>query len=237
MTRVLLGSGGFRGEARRDFLCAQMREFFGDIKQLLFVPYAGGDYDKYVNLMIDAGFHAGYDLVGIHTFDDAAVAIENAEAVYVGGGNTFRLLDKLHSNGTLQAIKQRVAGGMPYMGVSAGSNVACPTMQTTNDMPIVYPPSFDSLNIVPYQLNAHYFDGATFVKHNDAFEQHFGETRLDRIREFHECNDTPVIGLREGSVIVNEHGKALLRGDSGAIFLKGEQAKEVADGSNLLDYL
>jgi dipeptidase E len=93
------------------------------------------------------------------------------------------------------------------------------------------------LNIVPYQLNAHYFDGATFVKHNEEFEQHFGETRLDRIREFHECNDTPVIGLREGSVIVHENGRALLRGNSCAIFLKGEEAKEVADGSDLLDYI
>jgi len=237
MTRVLLGSGGFRGEVRRDFLCAQMRDFFGDIRQLLFVPYAGDDYGKYVELMIDAGFNAGYDLVGIHAFDDAVTAIENAEAIYVGGGNTFRLIDQLHSNGTLQAIKKRVAGGMPYMGVSAGSNVASPTMKTTNDMPIVYPPSFDSLGLVSYQLNAHYFDGATFVKHHDEFEQHFGETRLDRIREFHECNDTPVIGLREGSVIVNQDGKAMVRGNSAAIFLKGLQVAEVADGSDLLKHL
>jgi len=94
-----------------------MREFFGDIQQLLFVPYAGGDYDKYVNLMIDAGFHAGYDLVGIHTFDDAAVAVENAEAVYVGGGNTFRLIDKLHSNGKQQCV-QRLVNVQRCAGVS-----------------------------------------------------------------------------------------------------------------------
>lgn len=237
MTRVLLGSGGFRGDERRDFLTSQMREFFGDIKQLLFVPYAGGDYDKYVELMVEAGFHAGYDLVGIHTFDDPVAAIDAAEAIYVGGGNTFRLIKELHGNGTLKAIKRRVAGGMPYMGVSAGSNIACPTMQTTNDMPIVYPPSFDSLNLVDYQLNAHYFDGATFVKHNDEYEQHFGETRLDRIREFHECNDAPVVGLREGSVIVHDNGKAMLRGNSAAVFLKGKPATEISDGSDLLQHL
>ncbi|MBC8369558.1 MAG: dipeptidase PepE [Planctomycetes bacterium] len=237
MTRVLLGSGGFRGDDRREFLCEQMRDFFGDISQLLFVPYAGGNYDQYLTAMIEAGFDAGYELVGIHSFDDAVEAVNNAQAIYVGGGNTFRLIKKMHENNTLQAIQRRVAAGMPYMGVSAGSNIACPTMQTTNDMPIVFPPSFDSLGLVAYQLNAHYFDGATFVKEGEQYLQHFGETRLDRIREFHECNDTPVIGLREGSVIVNENGKAILRGNSAVVFLKGQPACEVADGSDLLKSL
>ncbi|MFT7516463.1 MAG: dipeptidase E [Myxococcota bacterium] len=237
MTRILLGSGGFRGNERREFLCEQMREFFGDIKQLLFVPYAGGDYDGYVNEMTAAGFNAGYELVGIHTFDDAVDAVKKAEAIYVGGGNTFRLIKELHEGKTLQAIKERVAAGMPYMGVSAGSNVACPTMQTTNDMPIVYPPSFDSLNLVSYQLNAHYFDGATYVKQDDAYLQHFGETRRDRIREFHQCNDLPVVGLREGSVIVHQNQRALLRGNSAVIFLKGKEPLEIADGEDLLQYL
>jgi dipeptidase E len=235
--KALLGSGGFRGEARRDFLVAQMREFFGDISQLLFVPYAADDYDKYVSRMKEAGFDAGYDLVGVHSFPDPVEAINNAEAVYVGGGNTFRLINQLHRNGTLEAIKKRVDRGMPYMGVSAGSNVACPTMQTTNDMPIVYPPSFDSLGLVPYQLNAHYFDGATFIEANDEYHQHFGETRQDRIYEYHECNETPVIGLREGSVIIHSDDSAVVRGNSAVLFLPRQEPQEIAEHSDLMQLL
>jgi len=118
--------------------------------------------------------------------------VREAEAIFVGGGNTFRLLATLYRLGLLEPIRQRVRAGMPYLGVSAGTNVACPTMQTTNDMPIVQPPSFAALGLVPFQVNAHYFFGKTFVQYGEEYVEHFGETRDERLRAFHEENDTPV---------------------------------------------
>src|SRR5262249_48313576 len=161
--------------------------------RLLFVPYALADHDGYVRLLVERGYHAGYPIDGIHTHADPKAAVLDAEAVFVGGGNTFRLIDELYRRDLLGGVRQRVAGGPPYFGISAGSNVACPTMQTTNDMPIVRPPSFDALGLVPFQINPHYFTGPTHVKVGDGYVEHLGETRDDRIREYHELNDPPVV--------------------------------------------
>jgi dipeptidase E len=231
--RLLLASGGFRTEERIRFLAEQMRSFFGGVERLLFVPYALRDHDAYVRTMIERGIHAGYELDGIHRHADPAAAVHQAEAIFVGGGNTFRLLAELYRLGLLDVIRERVRAGVPYLGISAGTNVACPTIQTTNDMPITRPPSFDALGLVPFQVNAHYFTGQTYVKRDDGFHEHFGETRDDRIREFHEMNDTPVVGLWEGGVLRLESGRLRLLGAPARIFRKGQEPRDVEPGAHL----
>jgi dipeptidase E len=219
--RVMLGSGGFRTPERIRFLTDEMRAHFGAVRRLLFVPYALADHDAYVQHMVEVGLNAGYELDGIHRQADPRAAVRGAEAIFVGGGNTFRLVSELHRRGLITVIRERVQAGLPYLGVSAGSNVACPTLKTTNDMPITQPPSFEALNLVPFQLNPHYFAGRTHVKVGDAYEEHFGETRDDRIREFHEMNDAPVIGLWEGGVLLCDGQRIELRGAPARIFRRG----------------
>jgi dipeptidase E len=200
--RVLLGSGGFRTDERKALLTEEMRRHFGGVRQVLFVPYALGDHDEYLRLLHEKGLDGGYSIDGLHTHADPKAAVRDAEALFVGGGNTFRLLTALYRFDLLDIIKERVHEGLPYLGISAGSNVACPTMQTTNDMPIVMPPSFAALGLVPFQINPHYFSGSTYVKVGDSsYTEHYGETRDDRLREYHELNDTPVMGLAEGGLI------------------------------------
>lgn len=233
--RVLLGSGGFGSEERREFLRAEMRSFFGDVKTILFVPYALHDHQRYLEKMVELGFGAGYELVGIDSFADPVAAVAKAEAIYVGGGNTFRLTHDLQRFSLLEPIRQRVAAGMPYLGVSAGSNVACPTMQTTNDMPIVLPASFETLGLVPLQLNTHYYPGQVWVKESEGFIEHYGETRLDRIKEYHEMNALPVLGLREGTFLRREGAHYELRGGSSILFRPGQPEEELHAGLDLSD--
>jgi dipeptidase E len=232
--RALLGSGGFRSKERQANFFAEMQDFFGkEVEEILFVPYALHDHDAYVKAMRDQGFGAGYRLRGIHEFPDPREAVRQAQAVYVGGGNSFRLVHSLQQHGLLEVLREQVAGGLPYLGVSAGCNVACPTMMTTNDMPIVQPASFEGLGLVPYQVNAHYFRGQTWVKEEGDFLEHFGETRDDRIREFHEMNATPVIGLPEGGVLRNEAGQVELKFTSAVLFQPGESPKNFAPGFDI----
>jgi dipeptidase E len=221
--RVLLGSGGYRTPERVSLLAAAMHAFFGDVSRLLFVPYALSDHDGYVKAMTERGLHAGYELDGIHRHADPVRAVEEARGIFIGGGNTFRLLHELYRRDLLDVLRDRVRAGLPYLGISAGSNVACPTMQTTNDMPIVQPPSFRALALVPFQLNPHYFLGQTFVKVGDSFVEHFGETRDERLREFHEMNDTPVLGLWEGGLIRWEGAHGTLVGAAARVFHKGKE--------------
>jgi dipeptidase E len=232
--RVLLGSGGFRTEERVRFLAEQMRSFFGEVERLLFVPYALQDHDRYVATLVEKGIKgiaAGYRLDGIHRHADPERAVREAPALFVGGGNTFRLLAELNRLHLLGPIRERVLGGMPYLGISAGTNVACPTIKTTNDMPITWPPSLDALGLVPFQINPHYFTGQVHVQQGDGYEQHFGETRDDRIREFHEMNDTPVVGLWEAGLLRVEQGRVLLLGAPARVFRKGQEPADFAPGS------
>ncbi len=233
MTRILLGSGGFRTAERRERLVQAMRRHFGDIERLLFVPYAGGDLDAYVQAITDAGLNAGYVLEGIHRAADPVAAIATADGIYVGGGNTFRLIDRMHRLGLVEPIRERVRAGVPYMGVSAGSNVACPTMMTTNDMPIVQPPSFEALGLVPFQLNAHYILGAGHYEVGGVLVKHYGETRDDRINEFHEENDTSVIGLWEGGLLWCVDGSVRLEGARARVFVKNREAVDVEPPAEL----
>jgi dipeptidase E len=228
--RLLLGSGGFRTEERVQLLVSEMRAFFGSVKRLLFIPYALQDHDGYVQMLIKRGLDAGYELDPIHKHTEPTDAVRRAEAIYIGGGNTFRLLQELYRFGLVGLIRTQVLAGMPYLGISAGTNVACPTIKTTNDMPITWPPVLNSLNMVPFQVNAHYFTGQTFVKHGETMQEHFGETRDERLREFHEMNDTPVIGLWEGGILHVDDAGVRLVGSPARIFRKGQTPVDVEPG-------
>jgi dipeptidase E len=242
--RVLLGSGGFRTPERVAVLSAEMRSFFGPVPRLLFLPYALADHDGYVRVLTEKGINAGYELDGIHRHADPVRAVREAAALFVGGGNTFRLLADLYRHGLLGPIRERVRAGAPYLGISAGCNVACPTIKTTNDMPITQPPNLDALALVPFQVNAHYFTGQTWVVSSAAppagdvpGQQHFGETRDERLREYHEMNDLPVVGLWEGGLLRCEAGRVQLLGAEARVFRKGEPPVDAAPGTDLAGLL
>lgn len=243
--RIALGSGGFRGEERLAFIQNAAREHFAGVPRIVFIPHALDDHDAYTSMMIEKELNGGRPLVGLHTLGDPAAAMEEAEAVWVGGGNSFRLVKALHEMGIIDIVRRRVlAGEMRYMGASAGANVACPTMQTTNDMPIVYPPSFDAFGIVPFQINAHYHPGQVSYQREEGgpYLSHFGESRDLRIKEFHEVNDAPVLGLYEGAMlfIEGERGNQAamrLEGAPCRVFVKGADAYEVEPGADVSSFI
>jgi dipeptidase E len=235
--RILLGSGGYRTPERVAFLAGQMQAFFGKVERLLFLPYALRDHDGYVRTMTERGIHAGYALDGIHRHPDPREAVRQAEALFVGGGNTFRLLSELYRLGLLDSIRERVRAGVPYLGISAGTNVACPTVKTTNDMPITAPPSLDALGLVPFQVNPHYFTGQTFVREGEGYREHFSETRDERLAEFHELNDTPVVGLWEAGMLWVEGGRITLSGAGARVFRKGQPPRDAEPGADLAEFL
>jgi dipeptidase E len=230
---LLLGSGGFRTPERVALWAEQMRTVLGSVSRVLFVPYALADHDGYVRVLTERGLNAGYPFDGIHLAPNPVATVREAEAIFIGGGNTFRLLAALYRLGLLDPIRDRVRGGTPYLGISAGTNVACPTIRTTNDMPIVEPPSLTALGLVPFQVNPHYYTGSNWVRHGDEFVEHFGETRDDRIREFHEENDTPVVGLWEGGVLRVEGSRVEPIGAAARVFRRGESAIDVEAGTDL----
>ena len=222
---LLISNSTLHGSGYLDHAEAEIRSFLGDLKRVLFVPYALFDRDKYSATAQQRFEKMGYGLTSIHTASDPVQAVKETDAIFIGGGNTFRLLKALYDYELLGPIRERVAGGIPYVGSSAGSNVAGPTIRTTNDMPIVQPPSFDALRLVSFQLNPHYLDA-------DPNSTHMGETREERIMQFLEENETPVIGLREGAMLRIENGTTILHGSSGArIFRTGETPEEVMPGS------
>ncbi len=228
---LLLSSSRVHGSGYLGYCHGEMRELLGDARRVLFVPHALHDRDGYAGMARRRFAELGWGLDSLHAAGDPAAAVASAEALFIGGGNTFRLLSCLYELDLLPAILSRVEAGMPYMGASAGSNVACPTIKTTNDMPIVQPPSFVALGLVPFNINAHYLDP-------DPDSTHQGETRETRIREFHEENDPPVIGLREGGMLEIRDGRMRLRGTAGArIFHQGATPREAAPGDDLSDLL
>lgn len=235
--RLLLGSGGFSTEERRNGWKREIDDFLGSLKKVLFIPYALADHDGYVRGIKDWGFHGpNRETIGIHRTKNPRKAIEEAEVISVGGGNSFRLLSGLYEHNLIEAIQEKVSGGTPYVGVSAGTNMAAPTMKTTNDMPITMPPSLNSLNLIPFQINPHYFAGATHIKmENGSYIPYGGETRDDRIREFHEMNNTTVLGLWEGSILRIEGIKATLTGHQARarLFRKGEPHMELYGPSDI----
>jgi dipeptidase E len=217
-----LFAGGYLDHAE-----AEIRDFLGDRKGALFVPYALHDRDAYADTAQQRFKRMGYQLTSIHTAKDPVAAINDAQALFIGGGNTFRLLKALYDFDLLDPIRRRVAEGMAYIGSSAGSNVAAPTIMTTNDMPIVQPPSFAALGLVSFQINPHYLDA-------DPKSTHMGETREQRLLQFLEENSTPVAALREGAMLRIESGVTMLKGSSGArIFRPGLEPVETSPGDQL----
>ena len=224
MKRILLASTStVYGGTYLSYLQDELIDFFTGIDEILFVPYArpsGITHDEYTQIAQQFFNRVGKSIVGLHTFADTKKAIRQAKAIFTGGGNTFVLVNRLYGLEVMDVLREAVENGTLYMGTSAGSNIAGQTMQTTNDMPIVYPPSFKTLGLVPFNINPHYLDP-------DPQSKHKGETRETRIKEFHVFNDTPVIGLREGSWLRVEDEKVSLKGDLTArIFLKGQEPYE-----------
>jgi dipeptidase E len=202
--------------------------------ELTFIPYALADHDGYTAQVREALAPLGIRVVGLHTAADPAAAAGQAQAIFTGGGNTFRLLKTLYELDLLEPIRERARGGMPYLGASAGTNIAGPTVRTTNDMPIVEPPSLTALGLVPFQLNPHYLDP-------DPTSRHMGETREKRIAEFHEVNDVPVLGLREGTWLRVDGATATVGGGAttagrgpARLFRPGTALEVAGDVSDLL---
>ncbi len=232
--RLLLSSNSTApGEAYLGFPSPYIKSFLGNKKvKALFIPYAGVtfSFDEY-EAKVNAAFEAiGHEVVGIHHFDNKQKAIEDAEAIIVGGGNTWQLVRMLHDQDLMPAIKKKVENGCPYIGWSAGSNIACPTLRTTNDMPIIDPKGFDTIGLVPFQINPHYLDANP--------DGHAGETREQRINEFIEINpNTYVVGLRELTLLKYENNKLDLLGERTArIFKKNTAPYELKTGDSF-DFL
>lgn len=227
---LLLSTSTVHGTAYLEHAFFELRDFLGGVRRVLFVPFALKDQDGYAARARSTFAEIGYALDSLHETADPARALANAEAVFCGGGNTFRLLKTLYDHNLMGLLRQRAREGMLYSGASAGSNLACPTIKTTNDMPIAQPPSFEALGLVSFQINPHYVDA-------DPASRHMGETRETRLKEFHEENDTPVVGLREGAMLRVKDGSVELRGQAGArVFRRGLAPVEVAPPS-LLDEL
>ena len=217
---LLISNSVCHGRPYLDHCADAIRQFLGGIATITFVPYAAKDWDGYVRQVRSALAGFGLKVESVHETGPWPHTLPDNPAVFVGGGNTFRLLKTIQDSRLLDQIRRRVLDGMRYMGSSAGANLACPTIKTTNDMPIVQPADFNALGLVSFQINPHYID-------TDPNSTHMGETREKRIAEFHEENDLTVVGLREGSWIVVDQGRATLHGETGArIFVKGKAPAE-----------
>ena len=229
MELLLLSNSTLPGEPFFQWPRAYVAAYLNGRKRLAFVPFAAPpeQQDAYVEKVSAVFTELGIELVSLHGPGDPLKTLDQADAVAVGGGNTFLLLRTLYRTGLVKAITEKVRKGMPYVGWSAGSNVACPTIMTTNDMPIVEPPSMHAMNLVPFQINPHYLDA------NPA--GHAGETREQRIEEFIEVNPAVyVVGLREGTMLHLEKRNLQLIGPRKArIFRKGEVPVEAAAGDKL----
>lgn len=221
------------GEPYLDYPKNEIKKFLGDkTVTAVFIPYAAVtfSFDDYCEKVEERFAEIGHHIVGIHKFSNPAKAIENAEAIVVGGGNTWKLVSMLHDNKLMKPIREKVFNNTPYIGWSAGSNVACPTLRTTNDMPIIDPKGFDCTGLIPFQINPHYLDANP--------EGHGGETREQRINEFLEINPSIyVAGLREGTMFKLENQKLKLVGNKTCrIFKKGQEPLELSSGENF-DFL
>jgi dipeptidase E len=231
MKVLLLSNSTLHGRGYLDHAAGAIGDFLRGVRRVLFVPFALHDRAAYAAKARERFRALGFELDSLHEAPDARAAVDAAEAFFVGGGNTFRLLKALYDTGVLAPIRARVAAGVPYLGSSAGANVAGPTIKTTKDMPIVQPPSFDALGLVRFQISPHYLDP-------DPSSTHMGETQEERILQFHEECATPVAGLREGATVLAEGGSIRLGGTSGArIFRQGRPPVEARAGEELAELL
>lgn len=213
-----------------EYLLEALKIHFKNIDTVLFIPYArpgGISHQDYTEIVQTAFSKINKVVKGLHEFDNPKDAIESAQAIFTGGGNTFVLVNQLYKNDLISKLKTSIESGTPYLGTSAGSNICGLSIGTSNDMPIVYPPNFNSLGVVPFNINPHYLDP-------DSESTHMGETRETRIKEFHKFNSQPVIGLREGSCLKVKGSKIVLIGPLKArIFEKNKQPYEIETGADL----
>ncbi|HEU5182565.1 MAG TPA: dipeptidase PepE [Candidatus Polarisedimenticolia bacterium] len=227
---LLISSSRVHSRGYLDHCEAEIRDYLAGVSRVLFAPFAAADHAGYAGRVRERLGKMGFEVDSLHAAEDPFDAIRRSEAIFVGGGNTFRLLNDLYARGLIEPMRARVRAGCPYLGSSAGTNVACLSIKTTNDMPIVYPPSFEALCFVPFNVNPHYLDP-------DPASTHMGETREERIREFHEMNSPPVVGLREAAILRIEGSSMTLKGTAGArIFMKDQPPREISPGS-ALDFL
>ena len=231
MRLLLLSNSTQNGRAMLDHAEAAIRDHLEGVDRVLFVPFALKDHAVYTGVVAARLAEMGVTVDGLHDFEDGEAAVREADAIYVGGGNTFRLLREMRNRKLLDPVRERVLDGMPYMGASAGTNLACPTIRTTNDMPIADPKGFGALDLVPFQINCHYLDPP-------ANSAHMGETREKRIEEYLEENTKAVLGLREGGWLRRVDDQLALYGLRPAcLFRRKQDPEEVNSPADLSDLL
>ncbi len=230
---IIASSSAIHGSATLAYLFDTLEVLYKDCDEILFIPYArpsGMSHDAYTIGVNTIFKKINKRVMGIHMFDSTTAAFENAQGIYTGGGNTFLLVDQLYRNHVMTPLKEAILAGIPYLGTSAGSNICGLTLQNTNDMPIVYPPSFKTLGVFPFNINAHYLDP-------DPSSTHKGETRETRIQEFHHLNSPPVVGLREGSWLEIKDTTITLQGNLSARIFEQHKAPYELDSGSLLSNL
>ena len=230
---IIASTSTIHGGNYLEYLLPTLEIHFQDCAEILFIPYArpgGITYNNYTTTVRSAFAKIDKTVKGLHEFENPIDAIQNAQGIFTGGGNTFLLVTQLYESKVMDVLANVVENGTPYLGSSAGSNITGLTMQTTNDMPIIYPPSFKTLGLIPFNLNPHFLDA-------DLQSKHMGETRETRIKEFHAFNNTPVLGLREGSWLEVTGYKIILKGNLTARLFNQNKTPEELKPETDLAYL
>ncbi|MCF6307033.1 MAG: dipeptidase PepE [Flavobacteriaceae bacterium] len=229
---IIASTSTIHGSSYLSYLLSEISNFFSETDEVLFIPYArpgGITHDEYTKIASEAFLKIKKKIVGIHTLENPVEAIKNAKGVFIGGGNTFVLVSQLYKNQVMQPLREAIFNGLPYLGTSAGSNICGITINNTNDMPIVYPPSFKTLGVVPFNINPHYLDPNPNSKH-------MGETRETRIKEFHSQSTIPVVGIREGSWLQVKGDKIILKGEHSARIFEQDKIPFELESESLLEY-
>lgn len=230
MNIILASTSTLFGGDYLEYLKEEIINLFQGIDEIIFIPFArpgGISHEDYTQKACSFFEKINIKVKGLHEFDDKIAAVNNAKGFFTGGGNTFLLVKTLHEENLMSILKNNVENGKPYLGCSAGSNIGGQNMKTTNDMPIVYPPGFDCMGLVPFNINPHYLDPNPELKHN-------GETRETRIKEFLTQNDLKVVGLREGNWIRGKNNKITVEGtELTRIFEKDKEPYEIKPGTEL----
>lgn len=227
---LIVSTSTVHGKPYLSYMTEDIKIHFSGITEIVFIPFArpsGLTWDEYTAIARKYFLDLGIHVKGIHEFEDMKSGLENAQGVFTGGGNSFVLLKEVYDNDLLDTLRQKIEGGMPYMGTSAGSNLTGQTIQNTNDMPIVYPPSFEAIGAIPFNINPHYLDP-------DPTSKHMGETRETRIKEYLVYNSIPVVGLREGSFLkVTGNTISLVGEHTMRVFEQGKEPYEIESGGDL----
>ena len=228
---IVASTSTIHGGTYLSYLFPEIAQLFSETEEVLFIPYArpsGISHNKYTEIAQEAFSKIGKKVIGIHSLENPVEAVNNAKGIFIGGGNTFVLVSQLYKKNILEVLREAIFNGLPYLGTSAGSNICGVDIKNTNDMPIVYPPSFKTLGCFSFNINAHYLDPEKGSKH-------MGESRETRIKEFHVFNETPVLGLREGSWLSIENNKIILQGEHTArLFLQNQNPVELQTGIEVI---